>query len=161
VPYRYPPISTQQSLSRCTYLPRCLRSTVACGKTSWHVIITQGVKTKSRIVRTQASQRTFAGKGADTSSSLHYTRTVNLARVQCEWSVLSARKLSLQELNQSIGIKLMTSGFLVSGGENARFCGRPWRTINKRIVNVSYTKWMLLLFSRNTEHFLEINLANS
>jgi len=42
-------------------------------------------KTNSRTVRTQASQPTFAGKGADKSSSLHYTRTMNLARVQCEF----------------------------------------------------------------------------
>jgi len=41
--------------------------------------------------------------------SLHDTTTVNLALVQC---VVSANKLSLQELNKLIGIKLLTSGFL-------------------------------------------------
>ena len=44
------------------------------------------------------------------SSSLHDTRTVNLALVQCEFH--TGKKLSMQELNQFIGIKLLTSYFL-------------------------------------------------
>jgi len=43
------------------------------------------------------------------SSSLHDTRT---AWLLCSESVILANKLSLQELNQIIGIKLLATGFL-------------------------------------------------
>jgi len=42
--------------------------------------------------------------------SLHDTTTMNLAAVRCECH--TGKKLSLQELCQTIGIKLLTSGFL-------------------------------------------------
>jgi len=46
-----------------------------------------------------------------TASTLrHDTRTVNLALVQC--NAIPKNKLSLHYLNQLIGIKLLTSGFL-------------------------------------------------
>jgi len=45
------------------------------------------------------------------SSSLHHTRTVKLALVQCEWHIL-VNEVVLQELDQLIGIKMLTSDFL-------------------------------------------------
>jgi len=58
--------------------------------------------TNSGAVVAQAPQPVFAGKGADTSSSLHDTKTENLAPVQCE--CIPANKISLQQLYQLIGI---------------------------------------------------------
>ena len=68
------------------------------------------IKTNSTTVRTQVWQPTFAGKGADTNSSLNHTRTANLTRMQCECH--TGKNLSLYDLNQSIGIKMLRSVFL-------------------------------------------------
>jgi len=43
---------------------------------------------------------------------MHDACTVNLALVLFECHRVPANKLSMQELNQSIGVKLMTSDFL-------------------------------------------------
>jgi len=51
-------------------------------------------------------------------TALHDTETVNLALVQC---VVLANKLSLQELNWLIRIKLLTTGFLENLGSYSQF----------------------------------------
>jgi len=101
------------------------------------------IKTNSRLIRSRLSQPTSAGKGGDmrelASSSLHDTITVNLTLVQCEFH--TGKKLSLQESNQLIGIKIPASGFsrniwflnpISRRGSNARFAshlGTPMRSL--------------------------------
>jgi len=58
------------------------------------------MKTNSRTIRSRLSQ----------PSSLHDTVTVNLTLVQCVFHT-GKNKLPLQELNQSIGIKMPTLDF--------------------------------------------------
>jgi len=67
------------------------------------------IKTNSRAIRSRLSQPTSADKGGDMSElhGHHCMRlTVNLTLVQCEFH--TGKKLSLQESNQLIGIKMPT-----------------------------------------------------
>jgi len=107
------------------YLPRCLRSTVPCRKTLIAVIskltsedllprYCYAIQNNSRTFRSQVSQPTFPGKWTDMNELQAHRckgpeQWMNLTLVQWE---STANKLSLQKLNQSIGIKLLTGCLL-------------------------------------------------
>jgi len=69
------------------------------------------IKTSSRTIRSQVSQPASAGKEPNMSELHHHYMTI----VPWTWLLCSvsipANKLSLQELNQLNGIKLLISGF--------------------------------------------------
>ena len=90
------------------------------------------IKTKSRTIRSQVSQPVSAEKVSDMNElQTHHCMAPYLwTWVLCSMSVILRNKLLLQELNQFILIKLLTSGFLYSSqfsGGNTHFppCGRP------------------------------------
>ena len=72
------------------------------------------MKTNSRTIGSQVSQPASTGKGADMSElQAHHGMTPEKGNWPlCCVSVISANKLSLQELNQFIRNKLLTSGSL-------------------------------------------------
>ena len=130
------------------YLPKCLRSTVTCDKTSttvtWnasskiccHVIVTQQ---RPIVEQFTASFETCLSRQTSGFSELQ-AHSCMLSK-QWTWllrsvSIMSANKLSLQELTQLIRIKLLISRLrnfaswsqFPGGRGNARFalpCGRP------------------------------------
>jgi len=88
------------------------------------------IKTNSRTIRLRLSQPTSAGKGRDMSElQAHHCMALYLwTWLLCSVSFTPAKKLSLQESNQLIGIKIPTSGFsrhiwflIPISRENARF----------------------------------------
>ena len=68
----------------------------------------------SRTIRSQVSQPASAGKGADMSElqAHHCVTAEQFTWLLCSVSVIPVNKLSLQKLNQVIGIKPLTLGFL-------------------------------------------------
>ena len=102
---------------------KCLRSAVTCGKTPATVTLSEplkifavfcyAIKTNTAI-RSRVSQLASAGKGSD-MSELQADHGMTLEQwtwLLCSVSVILANKLSLQELHQLIGIKLLTFAFL-------------------------------------------------
>jgi len=71
------------------------------------------IKTNSRTIPSRLSQPTSSGKGGDMSElQAHHCMTLQLwTWLLCSVSSIPAKKLSLQESNQLIGIKMPTSGF--------------------------------------------------
>jgi len=97
------------------------------------------IKTSSRKICSRLSQPSSADKGGDMSElQAHHCMTLQLWNwLLCSVSFIPAKKLSLQESSQSIGIKMPTSGFSRSKcfiipisrrGANARFAPRALRT---------------------------------
>ena len=115
------------------YRPRCLRSAVTCGKTSTTVTCSEpmkvfavfcyAVKTNNRTIRSHVSQPASAGKVADMSElQAHHCMTPEQwTWLLCCVNVIPANELSLQELHQLTGIKLLTFGFLKMYGFNLNF----------------------------------------
>ena len=67
----------------------------------------------SRTFRSRFSQPAPAGKGADMMNcKLTTAWHENIEPVALVQSVISAKKLPLQEINQLIGIEMLTSSFL-------------------------------------------------
>jgi len=67
------------------------------------------IKPTSRIIRSQPSQLATAGKEADMRElQAHHCVTPGNDLAMCSVSVISTNKLPLQELNQLIGIKMVT-----------------------------------------------------
>jgi len=101
---------------------KCLRSAVTCGKTPATVTLSEplkifavfcyAIKTNTAI-RSRVSQFASAGKEADMSElQADYGMTPEQwTWLLCSVSVILANKLSLQELHQLIGIKLLTFAF--------------------------------------------------
>ena len=91
------------------------------------------IKTNSRTICSQVLQPASAGKGADMSESQdhHYMTPEQWTWLLCSVSVILTNKLSLQELNQLIEIKLLSADFRfsrnfwfldpISRGANAHF----------------------------------------
>jgi len=114
---------SSQCLISLYYLPRYLRSTVTCGKTSATVTWSEplkflpcycyAIKTNSGTSRSQLSQSASAGKLGDMRElQAHHCMTPELCTcLLCNLNVIQANKLSFQELNQLIGIELLTSNF--------------------------------------------------
>jgi len=71
------------------------------------------IKTNSRIIRSRLSQPTSSGKGGVMSElQAHHCMTLQLwTWLLCRVSFIPAKKLSLQESNQLIEVKIPTSGF--------------------------------------------------
>ena len=71
------------------------------------------IKTISRTIRSRLLQPTSAGKGGCMSElQAHHCMTLYLwTWLLCSVNFIPAEKLSLQESNQLIGIKMPTSGF--------------------------------------------------
>jgi len=71
------------------------------------------IKTNNRTIRSRHSQPTSSGNGGDTSElQAHHWITLQLRTwLLCSVSFILAKKLSFQESNQLIGIKIPTSGF--------------------------------------------------
>jgi len=95
-------------------------------------------KTNRRTIRLRLSQPTIAGKGGDMSElQPHHYMTLQLwTWLLCSVSFIQARKLSLQDSNQLIGIKIRMSGFsrnilflisIARRGANARFASPALR----------------------------------
>jgi len=115
------------------YRPRCLRSAVTCGKTSTTVTCSEpmkvfavfcyAVKTNNRTIRSHVSQPASAGKVADMSElQAHHCMTPEQwTWLLCCVNVIPANELSLQELHQLTGTKLLTFGFLKMYGFNLNF----------------------------------------
>ena len=136
MPHRYKPtwLTAISSRSRCiTCQDVCVQQ---LGKTATTVTWSEPLKTCHVTVTQQRLivEPAFAAKEQikwASVSSLHYVKRVNW--FLCSVSVISANKLSLQELTQLIGIELPISRFLeicflspnFQGG-NARFA--PLRT---------------------------------
>jgi len=76
------------------------------------------IKTNSKTIHSQVWQPAPVGKGANMSElQAHHCRTPEQwTWLLCSVSVIPANKPSLQELNQLIGIKLLTSNFLENFG---------------------------------------------
>ena len=119
VSYRYQHVTVSLH-----YLPKRLRWTVSCNKNACYSNIKwtftdllpcycYTIKTNSRTIRSRLSQPTSAGKGGDMSElQAHHCMTLQLwTWLLCSVSFIQAKKLSLQESNQLIGIKIPTSGF--------------------------------------------------
>ena len=117
------------------YLPTCLRSTVACNKTPitvngseplkirCHIIVAQWRPTVEQIplqgrnMPLQAHRRTWVNCKLITAWRQN---SVHPSLVQ---TVIRANKLSLQESNQLIGVRLLTLCFLENLGAKSQFPG--------------------------------------
>jgi len=105
-------------------LPRCLGSIVTCGKTpttaTWSApeplknCCLYTIKTNSKTNRSHVSQPASASKVAlmNDLEAHHCITPEQWTMLLCNVSFISASKLSVQELNQFTGIKLLTSSFL-------------------------------------------------
>jgi len=84
------------------------------------------MKTSSREIRSQVSQLASTVKGADLNAlQAHAHHCMTPAKqwtwVLCSVIVIPANKLSLQEVNQLMGIELLASGFLEIFGSSSQF----------------------------------------
>jgi len=128
---------------------RCLHSTVTCGKTpttgTWMKILrfvaTVFLRNKGQQQNNFANLPLQANKLHEwtTSLSLYDTRTVNLTFLLCSVTTILANKLLLQELNQLIGIKLLTSGFPEISWQHL-FGHKAFSTSCQDITAVTHTK---------------------
>jgi len=111
------------------YLPKCLRSTAKMRQNACYRNLKRTledllpchchtVKTSSKTTRSQVRQPASPGEGAHMCElQAHHCMTPE----QCTWllcrlSVIPAKKLSLQEINQFNAIELLTSSFLENFG---------------------------------------------
>jgi len=103
------------------------------------------IKTNSRKIRSRLSQPTSAGKGGDMSElQAHHCTTLQLwTWLLRSVNFIQAKKLSLQESNQLIGIKIPTSGFsrniwflipISKRRANARFASPALRTPIRSLI---------------------------
>jgi len=76
------------------------------------------IKTNGKTIRSQVWQPVSAGKGADMSElqAHHCMTSEQWTWLLCSVSVVPANKLSLHEINQLIGIELLTSSFIENFG---------------------------------------------
>jgi len=108
------------------------------------------IKTNSRTIHSQLSQHASASKGGDMSDlQAHHCMTLQLWNwLLCSVSFIPSKKLSLQESNQLIGMKMPTSGFSrniwflipISMGGKCPFCPHCERQCDHWLFYIRFNK---------------------